>query len=93
VWDPLDPGQELARFDGHTSWVEAATAADWPGLDHQVIVTGSDDDTVRVWDPLDPGQELARLPLFGSSHAILALNQTTLVFAISRGFLVFEFEG
>ena len=35
-------------------------ALDWPGLDHQVIVTASDDGTARVWDPRDPGRELAR---------------------------------
>ena len=50
----------LARFDGHTGGVRAVAAVVWPGLDHQVIVTGSMDGTARVWDPLDPGQELAR---------------------------------
>ena len=33
---------------------------EWPGLDHPVIVTASQDGTARVWDPRDPGQELAR---------------------------------
>ena len=35
-------------------------ALEWPGLDHPVIVTTSDDGTARVWDPRDPGRELAR---------------------------------
>ena len=41
VWDPRDPGRELARFDGHTGSVSAVAALDWPGLDHPVIVTAS----------------------------------------------------
>ena len=60
VWDPLDPGRELARFDGHTGDVMGVAALDWPGLDHPVVVTTSMDGTARVWDPLDPGRELAR---------------------------------
>ena len=71
----------------------AVAAVDWAGLDHQVIVTGSRDRTARVWDPLDSGQSLARLLLLGGGLSILGLNQTTLAFATSRGFLVFEFEG
>ena len=57
---PFDPGRELARFDGHTEVVWGAATLDWPGLDHQVIVTTSWDGTARVWDPHDPGRELAR---------------------------------
>ena len=60
VWDPADPGQELARFDGHTDTVHDAAVLEWPGLDHPVVVTCSGDGTARVWDPADPGQELAR---------------------------------
>ena len=60
VWDPRDPGRELARFDGHTGGVWGVAALDWPGLDHPVIVTTSEDGTARVWDPRDPGRELAR---------------------------------
>ena len=60
VWDPRDPGRELARFDGHTGEVWGVAALEWPGLDHPVIVTTSDDGTARVWDPRDPGRELAR---------------------------------
>ena len=60
VWDPVDPEQELARFEGHTEQVWGVTALKWPGLDHPVIVTSSDDETARVWDPLRPDHELAR---------------------------------
>ena len=60
VWDPRDPGRELARFDGHTGRVRWVAALEWPGLDHPVIVTTSTDGTARVWDPRDPGRELAR---------------------------------
>ena len=60
VWDPRDPGRELARFDGHTGSVYGIAALAWPGLDHPVIVTTSGDRTARVWDPRDPGRELAR---------------------------------
>ena len=41
VWDPRDPGRELARFDGHTGGVWGVAALEWPGLDHPVIVTTS----------------------------------------------------
>jgi WD40 repeat protein len=61
VWDPRDPERELARFDGHTHAVMAAAVLDWPGLDHQVIVTTSSDQTARVWDPRQPRRELARI--------------------------------
>ena len=57
---PRDPGQELARFDGHTGAVWGVAALDWPGLDHPVIVTTSNDGTARVWDPARPRPELAR---------------------------------
>ena len=60
VWDPADPGQELARFDGHTALVAGVAVLEWPGLGHPVVVTCSYDETARVWDPADPGQELAR---------------------------------
>ena len=51
MWDPGDPGRELARFDGHTGGVYRVAALEWPGLDHPVIVTTSSDGTARVWDP------------------------------------------
>jgi WD40 repeat protein len=35
-------------------------ALEWPGLNHQVIVTTSADGTARVWDPRQPRRELAR---------------------------------
>jgi WD40 repeat protein len=60
VWDPLDPSQELARFDGHTGEVWEAATLGWPDLDHQVIVTASGDRTARVWDPLDRRREPSR---------------------------------
>ena len=50
----------LARFDSHTDEVNGVAALDWPGLDHPVVVTSSNDGTARVWDPRDPGRELAR---------------------------------
>ena len=90
VWDPRDPGRELARFDGHTDNVMAAAAVQWPGLDHPAIVTASWDGTARVWDPRDPGRELAQFALFGEGYSALVLNKTTLAFASSRGFVIFE---
>ena len=33
---------------------------EWPGLDHPVIVTASNDGTARVWDPHDPGRKAVR---------------------------------
>jgi WD40 repeat protein len=90
VWDPRDPGRELARFEGHTEGVWGVAAVAWRGLDHPVIVTAGLDGTARVWDPRDPGRELARFPLFGEGHSALGLNQTTLAFTSSRGFLVFK---
>ena len=67
VWDPRDPGRELARFDGHFSTVYSAAGLEWPGLDHPVVVTTSHDGTARVWDPRDPGRELARFDGHGGS--------------------------
>jgi WD40 repeat protein len=90
VWDPRDPGRELARFDGHTDTVWGVAALDWPGLDHPVIVTSSADRTARMWEPREGGRELGHLPLFGQGYSVLALNQTTLALACSRGLLVFE---
>ncbi len=55
---PFD--RALARFDGHTDDVGGVAAVEWPGLDHPVIVTTSNDRTARVWDPRDPTRELAR---------------------------------
>ena len=90
VWDPLDPGRELACFGGHTDNVLGVAVVGWPGLDHPVIVTTSRDGTARVWDPLDPGRELALYSLFGEGYYALCLHETTLVFASSRGLVIFE---
>jgi len=60
VWDPLQPGHELACFGGHTDRVVGVHSLDWPGLDHPAVVTTSADGTARVWDPLRPSEELAR---------------------------------
>ena len=76
VWDPPDPDQELARFDGHTDWVMGVATLVWPGLDHPVIVTTSGDGTARVWDPCDPGHELARFALFGEGYSVVVLDRT-----------------
>ena len=67
-------------------------ALDWPGLDYPVIVTTSIDGTARVWDPLRPDRELTYLPLFGQGNSVVVPYPTTLAFASSRGFLVFELE-
>jgi len=48
VWDPHDPGRELARFDGHTGPVWRVAVLGWPGLDHPAVVTCSFDGTARV---------------------------------------------
>ena len=50
----------LTSFSDHTDEVRGVAVLDWPGLDHQVIVSASGDGTARVWDPLDLGRELAR---------------------------------
>ena len=89
VWDPRDPGRELARFEGHTGRVWGAMPLDWPGLDHQVIVTTSADGTARVWDPHEPSQELVRFPLFGEGYSIAMLRPKTVVAGSSRGFAMF----
>ena len=89
---PVDPGRELARFDGHTGDVWGVAALQWPGLDHPVVVTASSDQTAQVWDPRDPSRELAHLALFGTGHSVFAINQTTLAFGSSRGYLVFDLQ-
>jgi hypothetical protein len=89
VWDPADPGRELARFDGHTDAVFGVAVLEWPGRDHPVIVTCSGG-TARVWDPCQPERELGYLPVLGGGNAVAVLNRTTLAFASSRGFLVFD---
>jgi WD40 repeat protein len=55
---PLDTA--LARFEGHAGQVWSAIAVPWPELDHQLVVTTSDDKTALVWDPLRPEVEFAR---------------------------------
>jgi len=55
---PLDTA--LARFEGHAGQVWSATVLSWPGMDHDVIVTTSDDGTAQIWDPLRPDVEFAR---------------------------------
>ena len=92
VWDPRDPSRELARFDGHTGDVLGVAVLGWPGLDHQVVVTTSSDRTARVWDPRDPSRELARLMLFGRGFSVFAINEMTLAFASSRGYLVIDLQ-
>ncbi len=64
VWDPRDPSQELARFDGHSAIVSKVGALKWPGLNHAVVVTGSGDHTARVWDSArsEPGAGPFRRP-------------------------------
>ena len=61
VWDPRDPGRELARFDGHTDKVRRGGGA---GVARprplRWSLPAATDETARVWDPLDPGRELAR---------------------------------
>nr|WP_165975379.1 trypsin-like peptidase domain-containing protein [Actinomadura rubrisoli] len=55
---PLDTA--LARFEGHADQVWSATVLSWPGMDHHVLVTTSEDGTAQVWDPLRPESEFAR---------------------------------
>jgi WD40 repeat protein len=56
----------------------------WPGLDHPVVITTSEDRTARIWDPQNPAHELARfeghtesvtratsLPWPGLDHAVI----------------------
>ena len=63
----------------------------WSGpADHRVIVTGSSDGTARVWDPLHPNRELTHFALFGGRYSVVAVNQTMMALATSRGHLVFE---
>ncbi len=68
---PLD--RPLARFDGHTGPVWAVVPLSWPDLDHSVVVTGSEDGTVRVWDPKRPDTELARFDGH-AGHRVLAVT-------------------
>ena len=58
---PLDTA--LARFEGHVGQVWSAMGLPWPGMDHHVIVTTSDDGTAQAWDPLRPEIEFARFDL------------------------------
>jgi hypothetical protein len=64
---PLD--RALARFDGHTRGVLGVAALAWPGIEHPVLATASEDGTARVWDPQDPEHELARFD--GHTSAVL----------------------
>ena len=90
VWDPRDPGRELARLGRHAGAVWGVAVLDWPGLDHPVVVTTSDDGTAKVWDPHDPGRALVSFPLFGEGYSACVLDQTTLAFASSRGLVIIE---
>jgi hypothetical protein len=80
---------DVAGFEGHTETVTRAMALPWPGLDHSVLVT-TGDRTARIWDPQRPDRELARLTIFGEVRSVVALDDTTLAVASSRGFLIFE---
>jgi WD40 repeat protein len=55
---PLDTA--LARFEGHAGQVWSVITLPWPELDHQLVVTTSDDKTALVWDPLRPEFGFAR---------------------------------
>jgi WD40 repeat protein len=92
VWDPRQPGQELARFDGHTDTVWGVAVLPWLGLDHPVVVTTAFDGTARVWDPRQPGQELARYALFGQGISVATLSRTELACASFRGFVILQLE-
>jgi hypothetical protein len=93
VWDPLDPESELARFDGHTGAVWGLATLAWPGLDHIVVITASEDGTARVWDPHRPEAELARLPLLGQGLAVTVAEAQQPVIATTRGFVFFDLRG
>jgi WD40 repeat protein len=52
-------GSELRRFQGHTKWVNAVTVVVLPD---GYVVSGSEDNTMRVWD-VASGRQVSRLTL------------------------------
>ena len=55
MWD-ADTGQEICTLKGHTDRVTSVAIS----ADGKRIVSGSDDQTVKVWDA-DKGQEILTL--------------------------------
>lgn len=91
------PGAQVARFEGHSSGVNALAC-----LSGGRLASGSDDTTIRIWD-LQSGSEITRLESIGGSvNALTALPDGRLAAArycliqlwdIATAAIIAQFEG
>ena len=65
MWD-ITTGEQLLSLSGHSSWVEAVAVSP----DGEKVISGSDDNTIKVWD-ITTGEQL--LSLSGHSDWVEAV--------------------
>ncbi len=69
LWNPAT-GQEVQKFEGHTSSVNAVAFSQ----DGSLLASASSDQTIRLWNPAT-GQEVQKLEGHTSSIRVVAFSQ------------------
>ena len=52
ILDPLQDEEPRAVVHMHQAYVYAIARLRWPGIDHDILVTGAKDTSMELWDPL-----------------------------------------
>lgn len=73
---------------GHDSPVNSMCAANLMG--HQVLVSASDDGTIRLWDPDDDWELLSLIPVHHPAKAVEFIGPDVLVVGLAAGHLALQ---